>query len=179
MRKSIAVAVLTAVLLASGFAEERTAKLEPKKFTGQPQDDGTNYEVSLHDFFAKSLTPMFRLNTFLLAANYKMTDSSRKFAADFGPFFWLSDGNYDLGIRASGYYYFAPAEAYRVYASTTGGGALSLATNGKANLFIELKLGLETRIDKIELFGEVGTGLSTRANSVGLMLNAGTRYYIF
>ncbi len=179
MKKTFAVVVLTVVFTVSGFAQVQTEKGVTKGSSGRAQCDSTSYELSLHDFFSKNLIPVFRINTFMFAANYKMTDSSRKFAADFGPFFWLSDGNYDLGLRASGYYYFAPDQAIRVYAATTGGGALSLAANGKANLFIELKLGVETTINEIEVFGEVGTGLSTRANNINLMLNAGARYYIF
>ena len=107
MKKIFAVAVLTAVFTVSGFAQVQTEKVVTTGSSGRAQCDSTSYELSLHDFFSKNLTPMFRINTFMAAANYRMTDISRKFAADFGPFFWLSDGNYDLGLRASGYYYFA------------------------------------------------------------------------
>jgi len=159
-------------------ADNNKAKSANKQASGGLEVDRINFEISLHDFIARSLNPAFRINTLFLAANYKMTDSSRKIAAVFGPFFSRAEGDNDLGLRAGGYYYHAPDEAFNLYASISGGSALSLV-KGTAYIFGEFKLGLEVKIDEIELFGEAGAGLKTGNKNIITVLNAGVRYYIF
>jgi len=120
---------------------------------------------------------MLRLNTFYIAANYRIFAPSQNFKVTFGPYLCENEYSKDLGLILNVSYYWLRTGVLDFYASVSGAGGIRLPNN-KGYASSDLKLGGDIPLAGIHLIGEGGVCFRTYAES-DIFVSAGIRVGIF